>query len=167
MRGTDGGAVNELTRRAVDIALTQVSVREHGRNRGPEIDTYNRDIGHDPLKADPWCAIFVCAMFRRACDQMGIRCPVPLTAGCWSLDERSPAVARSKEPSAGAIFLLNGHRHTGLVVAVNGDELATVEGNTDPGGSREGDGVYQRTRRRDECEVFLDFSKVDLAPYGG
>jgi hypothetical protein len=153
--------MSPLVERAVSIALTQVGVREERRNRGKVIDGYNRDIGHDPEKADPWCAIFVCAMFRRAADQLGIRCPVPLTAGCWTLDERSPASVRTKQPTAGAIFLLKGHRHTGLVVEVppGGTTLRTVEGNTDPGGSREGDGVYDRARRIEEIELYLDYSR--------
>jgi hypothetical protein len=36
--------------------------------------------------------------------------------------------------------------------------LDTIEGNTNGGGSREGDGVYQRTRRRHEVtRGWLDF----------
>jgi hypothetical protein len=46
-----------------------------------------------------------------------------------------------------------------LDVLPGGATLSTVEGNTDPGGSREGDGVYQRTRRIDEIELYLDFSR--------
>lgn len=146
------------------MALTQVGVREETRNRGRVIDGYSRDIGRDPTKADPWCAIFVAAMFKRAADQLGIKCPVPLVAGCWTLDERSPKVVRTKHPAPGAIFLLNGHRHTGLVVDVPPDNktLRTVEGNTDPGGSREGDGVYDRTRKRSEIELYLDYGLLDL-----
>jgi hypothetical protein len=160
----EGCPMNALTERAISIALTQVGVREERRNRGKVIDGYSRDIGRDPEKADPWCAIFVCAMFRRAADQLGIRCPVPLTAGCWTLDERSPKTVRTTEATPGAIFLLKGHRHTGIVVeALGGELLRTVEGNTDPGGSREGDGVYDRTRRRSEIEVYLDFGRIDLA----
>ncbi len=158
--------MTELVQRALAIALTQVGVREHGRNRGPEIDTYNRDIGHDPNAADPWCAIFVCAMFRRAADQMGIRCPVPLTAGVWTLDERSPASVRRVDPTPGAIFILGGHKHTGLVldVADGGHLLATIEGNTNDAGSHDGDGVYQRTRKTLEVQFYLDYSRYTMPP---
>ena len=152
--------MTELVERTLDIAATQIGVREHGRNRGPEIDGYNRDIGHDPAKADPWCAIFVCAMFRRAADMLGVRCPVPLTAGCWTLDERSPAAVRTKTPATGAIFILKHHKHTGFVVNVlaNG-ELATIEGNTNAEGHPEGNQVRARTRRPDEIELYLDYSR--------
>jgi hypothetical protein len=70
-------------------------------------------------------------------------------------------------PAPGAIFLTLAHRHTGLVVDVlPGNRLATIEGNTNAGGSPEGDGVYARERRLSEIEIFLDFSKVDLATLG-
>lgn len=152
-----------LTERALSIAATQVGVREERRNRGKVIDQYNVDIGHDPFKGDPWCCTFVCAMFRRAADQLGIRNPAPLTAGCWNIDQRSPARVKTKVPTPGAIFLLKGHRHTGLVVDVlPGEWLRTIEGNTNDGGSPEGDGVYDRRRKFSEIELYLDFGLIDL-----
>jgi hypothetical protein len=36
--------------------------------------------------------------------------------------------------------------HTGLVEKVSGDFAITIEGNTNNGGSRDGDGVYRRRR---------------------
>ena len=143
---------------ALGIAATQIGVREHGRNRGPEIDGYCRDIGHDPAKADPWCAIFVCAMFKRAADQLGEALPLHLTAGVFTLDEKAPPWCHTSEPAPGAIFILHEHKHTGIVESVDGDVLTTIEGNTDPGGSPEGDGVYRRTRRRAEIIDYLDLS---------
>ena len=156
-------SLNLLTERALSIAMTQVGVREEHRNRGRVIDQYNMDIGHDPKKADPWCCTFVCAMFRRAADQLGIRNPVPLTAGCWNIDQRSPDRVKATRPTPGAIFLLKGHKHTGLVYDVlPGEWLRTIEGNTNDGGSPEGDGVYDRMRKFSEVEKYLDFGLIDL-----
>lgn len=155
--------MNALTERALSIALTQDGVRETSRNRSPEIDGYNEDIGHDPAKRDPWCCIFVCAMFRRAADQLGIRNPVPLTAGCWSLDERSPQRVKTRIPAPGAVFLLKGHKHTGFVVDVLPDgTIATIEANTNADGSPEGNQVRQRIRRPKEIELYLDFGLLDF-----
>ncbi len=156
--------MNDLARRTLDIAASQVGVREHGHNRGPEIDGYCRDIGHDPAKADPWCAIFVCAMVKRACDAIGIPVPIHLTAGVFTLDEQAPPYMRSSVPTAGSIFILNGHKHTGLVSADwTGALIQTIEGNTDPGGSSEGDGVYARTRRRSELLCFIDLNREPVS----
>jgi hypothetical protein len=105
-------------------------------------------------------------MFRRAADQVGIRCPVPLTAGVWTLDERSPTAVRGLVPTAGAIFILNGHKHTGLVVSIadGGHLVSTIEGNTNDGGSPEGDGVYARTRKTTEIMAYLDYSLYQAPP---
>lgn len=155
--------MTDLARRTLDIAASQVGVREHGHNRGPEIDGYCRDIGHDPAKADPWCAIFVCAMVKRACDALGVPVPIRLTAGVFTLDEQAPVYMRSSIPTAGSIFILNGHKHTGFVTADwTGGLVQSLEGNTDPGGSSEGDGVYARTRRRSELLAFIDLNRTPV-----
>lgn len=159
------GVVNALTERAVSIALTQVGVREETRNRGKVVDQYWRDIGKDPSKALPWCAVFVGCMFHRAAAQLGIRNPVPLVAGCWTLDERSPARVKTKTATPGAIFITAGHHHTGLVESLdtgNPETFWEVSGNTNDNGSAEGIGVFRRQRRFDQVEVYLDFGVLDL-----
>jgi len=151
--------MSRLAQKALELAATQIGVREHGRNRGPEIDGYCREIGHDPTKADPWCATFVSAMVKRAADVLGVPVPIHLTAGCWTLDEKAPPYMRSSQPAPGAIFLLNGHKHTGFIETTTADGvIVTIEGNTNPGGSVEGDGVYRRTRKRSELLCFIDLS---------
>ena len=39
--------------------------------------------------------------------------------------------------------------HVGFIVGEDEEYLTTVEFNTGPGGSREGEGVYKRKRRKD------------------
>ncbi len=156
--------MTELAAKVLELAATQIGVREHGRNRGPEIDGYNRDIGHDPEKRDPWCAIFVSAVVKRAADALGVPMPFHPTAGCWTLDEKAPVYMRSSVPTAGSIFILNGHKHTGFVESVLPDgSCATIEGNTNPGGSVDGDGVYRRTRKRAELLCFIDLNREPVA----
>lgn len=153
--------MSPLAAKVLELAAAEVGVREHGRNRGPEIDAYNRDIGHDPAKADPWCAIFVSAMVKRACAALGVPVPIHLTAGCFTLDEQAPRQMRRSVPTSGSIFILNGHKHTGFVETVfpNGNCI-TIEGNTNDGGSPEGDGVYRRTRERRELLCFIDLNEA-------
>jgi len=160
--------VTTLAAKVLELAAAEVGVREHGRNRGPEIDAYNREIGHDPEKRDPWCAIFVSAMVRRACVALGVQVPIRLTAGCYTLDEQAPSTMRTSVPKAGCIFLLghyeNGRKilkHTGFVEDVgDGGVITTIEGNTDPGGGADGDGVYRRTRMRRELVTFIDLNEA-------
>lgn len=151
-----------FAQRVLDLAAREIGVREHGRNRGPEIDSYCREIGHDPVKADPWCATFVSAMVKRAALALDVPVPIHLTAGCFTLDEQAPSTMRTGRPVAGCIFLLNGHKHTGFIETDRGDgTFQTIEGNTNPGGSVDGDGVYRRTRSRGELLCFID---LNLAP---
>ncbi len=155
-----------FAQRVIDIAVTQDGVREHGRNRGPEIDQYCRDIGHDPTAADPWCAIFVSAMIKRASDSPGIEVPFPATAGVarlFGLGLKAGLVVY--DPVAGSVFIKRhpdgSASHTGFVTGLRSDGLLdTCEGNTDPGGSREGDGVYVRTRSPSEIHCYIDLNKV-------
>ena len=49
-------------------------------------------------------------------------------------------------PKKGDLFYTRSWSHVGLVVAVNGNYVTTVEGNTNDGGSADGLGVFRRTR---------------------
>lgn len=150
-----------FAKKCIELALAEEGVREHGRNRGPEIDGYCREIGHDPENADPWCAVFVSAMVKRAASFFAIPVPIHLTAGVYTLDEKSPAELHVSEPCAGSIFIKVGHEHTGFVSGIGSDgTIYTVEGNTNPGGSSEGDGVYIRTRRREELIGFINLNLI-------
>ncbi len=148
-----------FAQKVIDLAASQVGVREHGRNRGPEIDGYCRDVPWDPERADPWCAIFVSSMVKRAADELGVPVPIHLTPGVFTLDEKAPPELRTLHPLEGSIFILAGHKHTGFVSQVDDDgTIHTIEGNTNQGGSAEGDGVYARTRRRSELMLFIDLN---------
>ena len=58
------------------MGLSQLGVREHGFNAGPDVEKYIRLVGSPPHSA--WCSCFVCwvlrkagvitALFGRACD---------------------------------------------------------------------------------------------------
>ena len=58
--------------------------------------------------------------------------------------------------------------HTGIVVVANTDNVRTIEGNTGPGGGREGDGVYYKTRSlfgpKDRLHIvgFVRLSSYDI-----
>lgn len=130
-------------------ALSQVGVREVGVNRGERVDAYLRKTGV-PL-GQPWCAAFVWWCFVRTYESLEGTPPIPRTARCETL--RLWAKRQGKlhsTPRRGDLFLiLNASgkaTHTGFVLATADRLFTTVEGNTNSGGSREGDGVYKRTR---------------------
>lgn len=128
----------------VSAAEGQVGYREKSNN-----DTkFGRWYG---ANNQPWCAMFVSWAFAQA----GI--PLPAiqsakgfaavrTAFDWAMANRR----LSTVPRPGDIFLIShggGLGHTGIVKSVNADgTITTIEGNTNADGSRNGNGVYERTR---------------------
>jgi Domain of unknown function (DUF1906)/CHAP domain/Putative peptidoglycan binding domain len=162
----------------IDIAASQIGVVEqpHGSNRGPEVDVYIRTTGLNPADGSfPWCVCFLYWVFEQAAKIKRTDNPLPKTAGVialWNLGRRTEAqVVRKSDASAqavkpGMIFFLdlgNGKGHAGLVIEVDGDRVITIEGNTNPGGSSDGYGVFRRDSRAILSNVllgYLDFCDI-------
>ena len=156
----------------LETAVREVGVREQGPpNRGPRVDEYLRNVGLDPARGSyAWCAAFVYYCFTRAAATLVVNNPCVKTAGVMSHWNRAPAWARIPvergQPSPdvirpGVVFVVDhggGKGHTGLVERITHTSLATIEGNTNSGGSREGDGVYRRFRPLSQINVgFIDY----------
>jgi hypothetical protein len=162
----------------IDIAASQIGVVEqpHGSNRGPEVDVYISTTGLNPANDSyPWCVCFLYWVFNQAAKIKGKENPLPKTAGVislWNLGLHTEAeVVRKSEANAqtvkpGMIFHLDlggGKGHAGLVIEVSGNHLITIEGNTNPGGSSDGYGVFRRDARPITTGVllgYLDFCDI-------
>jgi hypothetical protein len=162
----------------IDIAASQIGVVEQprGSNRGPEVDVFVRTTGLNPAAGSfPWCVCFLYWVFEQAAKVKRQENPLPKTAGVialWNLGRRTEAqVVRKSEASAqtvkpGMIFHLDlgsGKGHAGLVIEVRGDHIITIEGNTNPGGSSDGFGVFRRDSRPITTRVllgYLDFCEI-------
>lgn len=158
-----------LVERALEIALSYEGVREVSRNRGPLIDEWLRLAGLDPEKGSyAWCCAFIHACFKKSADELGFVNLFPRTAGVLKAWDRAPLWARTNMAAPGAVFVIDhgaGKGHTGMVVSVDWarERAQTIEGNTSVSGSREGDGVYRRSRKFGEINRgYLDFSKERL-----
>lgn len=154
--------MNALIEKALEIAGSQVGVREMRRNRGPEVDSYILAAGLDPTKGSyPWCCAFCYWAVRMAAATLELPNPMPKVAGVMRLWNSVQPFRKVTKPADGAIFIIDhgkGKGHCGFVEATGQLHLITIEGNTSEGGSREGDGVYRRTRRADEILGYIDFS---------
>lgn len=105
----------------------------------------------------PWCAVFVHAVFIEALGKDKARSLLGKPqAGTRQLLRRFKrrGLLRAVPKPGDVVFLTNGSgrvEHCGIVVAVDGDEVITVEGNTvDPSGifqKHEGGAVAQRVRK--------------------
>ncbi|WP_316817981.1 peptidoglycan-binding protein [Pedobacter nyackensis] len=122
-------------------------------NSGERIAQYLRYVG---IKTPaPWCAAWVSFVFGEA------GYSAPKTA--WSPD-LFPAKRLVKAVRPGIVFgvyypSLKRIAHCGIVEEVRNNWVFSMEGNTNVNGSREGDGVYRRTRHVRSINRFADWVK--------
>ncbi|WP_295389919.1 peptidoglycan-binding protein [uncultured Thiodictyon sp.] len=151
-----------LGQEVVAFAATQIGVLEHplGSNKGPEVDQYLASVGLQP--GNFWCTAFTYFCYQKAADKLGVKNPhtkTGLVLAHWSAAKQNPSAKRvltlaaKNNPaliSPGCLFIIDtggGHGHTGIVIGLANGKLVTIEGNTNPGGSSNGIGVFQRNAR--------------------
>lgn len=128
-------------------------------NSGPWVRAYmDGNDGREWL----WCMGFVQAIIDQALSETELNFTdhMPLTYSCDSVGYHGLSLStlvRNKQwrqdPSLiqkGDIFLSRKSdldwTHTGIIISTNDEIIETVEGNTNPGGSRNGYGVFRRIR---------------------
>lgn len=133
----------------INQAGTQIGVREAtGHNDGQAVETYLASVGLG--KGYSWCMAFVYWCAKQAAAKLGVTNPLKETGGV--LDEwQSGRGTHLTEPIPGSIMIMDfggGEGHTGIVTGVFIDQgiIHTIEGNTNNDGSREGIGVFRKTR---------------------
>ncbi len=157
-------APSPLLGQVLTVATGEIGTMEAplGSNRGPKVDLYIRTTGLDPAGHFAWCACFVYWCFNTASTSMAVVNPCFKTAGVLEAWNGAATVASARrilpaeaqaQPSLivpGTQFLLRTSStagHTGLIQEVHGNQLTTIEGNTNDNGSRDGIGVFRRTTR--------------------
>lgn len=165
------------------VAARYLGTREESRNRGPHLEEFWKATSYPDGAAnrEPWCSAFVSFCVQQADKESSeLRLRVPPTF---------PAVAQwlpwAKRPETGCvIFTPNDVRlekylpepgdivvylprlsHVGIVEAyfAGAGVVATIEGNTNEAGSREGDGVYRKNRELSFCGTFIRVPAPGLA----
>ncbi len=168
-------APTPLLAAVLETATTQLDVRETPGtpNRGPQVDQYVRSVGLDPAGGYSWCQAFVYWCFAQASARLGVANPCVRTASVLEHWAKAPLAARVDARAAaddprlcrpGAVFIIDhgdGKGHAGLVTEVVSGAVATIEGNTNQAGSREGDGVYEHARSIASINVgFIDYGRL-------
>ncbi|MEZ5163294.1 MAG: CHAP domain-containing protein [Fimbriimonadaceae bacterium] len=160
-----------IAHRSIAWADSQVGVREQGRNRGRQVEEYQRVAGLGRGGGYAWCACFVtwCLI------QAGAKwCALPKPGLCaavrnWASWAEESGRLRSTPKRGDLFFWLDsqGRGHIGFVLSTwKLDIIRTIEGNTDgEAGSRDGDGVYKRTRtlrsfQKRHRNGFIDLSNL-------
>ncbi|AKD58672.1 peptidoglycan-binding domain-containing protein [Spirosoma radiotolerans] len=172
-------------RKAV-VALAQTHLKQRSaelrtndaQNLGPWVRSYCDGLDGSLFK---WCAGFVQSILDQAASNLGRNFTdiMPRTLSCDVLalsgqknGRLMPSETVRKNPKQiqpGDLFLLRAHTHgatqptdwfhTGLITAVSGDTIETIEGNTDTQGGSNGTGVYARVRNIQKTT--LDVFSID------
>lgn len=147
--------------RDLTVAYARQHLKEHpieigGQNRGPWVRLY---MSGNEGPQWPWCAGFATWVLRQTCRTLGAAMPHPYAFGCDYLAGVAQANQRFFRPQTAAdldavkpgfLFLVrkagNRWEHIGIVEAIAGEVLTTIEGNTNDSGSAEGCEVCRRTR---------------------
>ena len=152
------------------VAYARQHLKQHpieigGENRGPWVRLYmNGNEGPEW----PWCAGFATWVLRQACRTIGVPMPHHYAFGCDFLavkGQASGSFFSVRKPEdlplvkPGYLFLVrrtpNDWTHVGIVEAVQGDTMTTIEGNTNDLGSREGFEVCRRTRSLSDKDFLI------------
>lgn len=164
--------MSNLVTEIIRIAKGEVGVREIGNtNKGIRVDEYKAATWLNPKKGWPWCAAFVCWVIREALVSSDTKQTKtfkrPRTAGAWDFENWSLAQDKTtwtRKPHRGDILpgdiVVFTFSHIGIAVSAPDKKgrVVTIEGNTDKKGSREGGGVYQKTRNLSQIRSRIRFT---------
>lgn len=168
---------NPLIQELIDVARSQVGVREHGRNTGKSVRMYQAATNLNGT-GWPWCAAFVCWVIQETMKQnpndtkayLGKIKPEtwrPKTAAAYGFEDWArkwdnvTLLGPTAAWKAGDIITFAPMSHVGIVVEdkkIMSNRIYTIEGNTNASGGREGDGVFSRDdRRKDQIRKLIRF----------
>mgnify|MGYP000561890406 CR=1 FL=1 len=159
-----------LAQKLIEVARAEIGVEEvDGSNKGPRVNEYKAATNLPAKESWPWCAAFVCWCVREAMKAAGIKETAgfqrPVTAGAWDFENWSRAqddTTQTRKPHGGDIqpgdIVIFTFSHIGVAISAPKDgHIETVEGNTDAAGSREGGGVFRKTRKLSQIRSRIRF----------
>jgi len=146
-----------IAEKLVALAKKEVGVEEvNGTNCGPRVNEYKSATWLDSTKSWPWCAAFICWLFKEAMKDGKYSFERPQTAGAYDFEnwcrEQDNTVLLKKphggDIKAGDIVIFN-FSHIALAIGEPDESgyITTIEGNTDGVGSREGGAVLIKKRK--------------------
>lgn len=113
-----------------------------------------------------WCCCAVFDWMEQTCRAMGVKNPMPRTGDCdYALMKGRKAGLEVEDPQPGDQFFVmaspHDATHTGIVEAVlPGNRIKPIEGNSNPGGSRNGTHVVERDFREAGKLVFIRWANA-------
>ncbi len=150
-----------LADRLVAILRTKVGVREIPRNsnRGPDVEMFQRATWLEGT-GWAWCAAFVCWGMLKLQEEINYPFERPQTAGAWDFENWAKKQGLKLFKPADKIrkgdIVIFTFSHIGVATEdEKGGYVATIEGNTDDDGGREGNGVYEKRRPKSQIRSVI------------
>ena len=145
----------KLRERISEVYSSQIGIRERtNQNDGKEVEMYLASAGL--AKGNPWCAGFVTWSYKTA----GIKAVKSGYSPAWFPREKviwqNQKGETPRQADVFGIYFASKGRvaHVGFIDAwQDGNYAVTVEGNTNEGGSRDGDGVYRKRRLKRQIYI--------------
>ncbi len=161
----------KLAPKLVVLASREVGVEEvDGTNCGEMVNTYKAATNLPPTESWPWCAAFICWLVREAMKECGVQETAtfkrPRTAGAWDFinwslrqDKTTHTLKYPGDDILPGDIVVFTFSHIGLAVSSpDGSTVDTIEANTDADGSREGGGVFRKTRKLSQIRARIRFT---------
>lgn len=151
--------MTELSTLILEEARSQIGQKENplGSNWGHPVKDYLASVGINFPAS--WCMAFVYWCFNEALKKSGVNNPLVKTGGVLNQWFHISGKYKSTKPVPGSIFIMDfggGLGHTGIVESVVGNDLHTIDGNTNDTGGREGIEVCRRVRPISKCKGFIN-----------
>lgn len=128
-----------------------IGVKEKGgNNKGPEVEKFQKAVDNK-ASSEAWCMAFQMFCIKEVEAALGIKSQIFRSEHCLTVWQKSPKSMRIEKPEPGCVIIwqhgTSTSGHTGIFTGFdkNGN-LLTIEGNTNGAGSRDGDGVFSKTR---------------------
>jgi hypothetical protein len=145
-----------LRDKILELAKGEIGVEEvDGTNCGKRVNEYKSATWLDHTKPWPWCAGFICWLFREAMKGKEYTFKRPETAGAYDFEnwcrKQDYSVVLKKphenDIEAGDIVIFS-FSHIGIATSgVKNGYITTIEGNSNLEGSREGGAVVNQRRK--------------------
>lgn len=158
---TLASVAEDLRGKIVAVAESQVGVREKtGKNDGKQVEKYLRSTGLG--KGYAWCAAFLTWCH----NELNIPNPKSAYSPDWFKSnvvyERMRLQDMGFVSKPGQVFGLYFESkrriaHVGMITGESKFSYNTIEGNTNDGGSRDGDGVYKMLRNKRSIYIIADY----------
>lgn len=152
-----------IAERALHVAAARIGEREVRRNSSPWIDRFLAAVGLNPGYA--WCASFVYWSLRASGWDASLlpqrrKAAAVVNWRRWAAENDLITLKPRRGDLMLWVNLDNVTGHIGFITKVDGREFETIEGNTNDAGSREGDGVYRKTRQMGGKIEFISLNKL-------